>query len=55
MIAGDIIYDGELVTDAFHSDMADFRRSMNRLRDTFPSAWSMPGISPAMERHGRNS
>jgi glyoxylase-like metal-dependent hydrolase (beta-lactamase superfamily II) len=32
MIAGDIIYDGELVTDAFHSDMNDYRRSMAMLR-----------------------
>jgi glyoxylase-like metal-dependent hydrolase (beta-lactamase superfamily II) len=33
MIAGDIIYDGELVTETFHSDMDDYRASMNMLRD----------------------
>ncbi len=33
MIAGDIIYDGELVTDTFHSNMDDYRRSMAMLRD----------------------
>jgi glyoxylase-like metal-dependent hydrolase (beta-lactamase superfamily II) len=33
MIAGDIVYDGELVTDTFHSNMDDYRASMAMLRD----------------------
>jgi glyoxylase-like metal-dependent hydrolase (beta-lactamase superfamily II) len=33
MIAGDIIYDGELVTDTFHSDLDAYRRTMTMLRD----------------------
>ncbi len=32
MIAGDIIYDGELVTDTFHSSMDEYRRSIEMLR-----------------------
>lgn len=31
LIAGDIVYDGELVTDTYHSDAADYRRSLARL------------------------
>ncbi len=31
LIAGDIVYDGPLVTDTFHSDLADYRRSLARL------------------------
>jgi len=31
LIAGDIVYDGELVTDTFHSDLGDYRRSLERL------------------------
>ena len=31
LIAGDIVYDGPLVEDTYHSDAADYRRSMERL------------------------
>jgi glyoxylase-like metal-dependent hydrolase (beta-lactamase superfamily II) len=31
LIAGDIVYDGELVTDTFHSDLQDYRGSLQRL------------------------
>lgn len=31
LIAGDIVYDGELVTDTYHSDLDAYRRSLNRL------------------------
>lgn len=31
LIAGDIVYDGDLVTDTFHSDIGDYRRSLARL------------------------
>ncbi len=31
LIAGDIVYDGELVADTFHSDLGDYRRSLERL------------------------
>ena len=31
LIAGDIVYDGELVTDTFHSDLGAYRRSLERL------------------------
>ncbi len=31
LIAGDIVYDGELVADTFHSDLCDYRRSLERL------------------------
>ncbi|MHA6688158.1 MBL fold metallo-hydrolase [Mesorhizobium sp. A556] len=31
LIAGDIVYDGDLVTDAFHSNRDDYRRSLERL------------------------
>ncbi len=37
MIAGDIIYDGPLVTDCYHSDMDDYRATMRRLRELEPS------------------
>jgi glyoxylase-like metal-dependent hydrolase (beta-lactamase superfamily II) len=33
LIAGDILYDGELITDTYHSDMDDYIRSMKRLLD----------------------
>lgn len=33
LISGDIIYDGELVTDTFHSDLVDYARSLKRLRE----------------------
>lgn len=33
LIAGDIVYDGELVTDTFHSDLTDYRRSLHRIAD----------------------
>ncbi|MBK0398901.1 MBL fold metallo-hydrolase [Limibaculum sp. M0105] len=33
LIAGDILYDGELITDTYHSDMDDYVRSMKRLLD----------------------
>ena len=33
LIAGDILYDGELITDAYHSDIGDYVRSMKRLLD----------------------
>jgi len=33
LIAGDIVYDGALVTDTFHSDLADYRRSLDRLAE----------------------
>jgi glyoxylase-like metal-dependent hydrolase (beta-lactamase superfamily II) len=31
LIAGDIVYDGDLVTDTFHSNLDDYRRSLERL------------------------
>ena len=33
MIAGDIIYDGALVTETFHSDLGDYRQSMAMLKE----------------------
>ncbi|MEM6526652.1 MAG: MBL fold metallo-hydrolase [Chloroflexota bacterium] len=33
LIAGDIVYDGELVEDTYHSDMDDYIASMKRLLD----------------------
>jgi glyoxylase-like metal-dependent hydrolase (beta-lactamase superfamily II) len=33
MIAGDIIYDGPLVTDCYHSDISDYLETMRRLRE----------------------
>lgn len=32
LIAGDIVYDGTLIDDTFHSDRADYARSLQRLR-----------------------
>lgn len=32
LIAGDIVYDGELIDDTFHSDHAAYARSLERLR-----------------------
>jgi len=32
LFAGDVVYDGELVDDAFHSDIDDYLESMERLR-----------------------
>lgn len=31
LFSGDIVYDGPLIEDAYHSDAADYRRSMERL------------------------
>lgn len=31
LISGDIVYDGPLIEDTYHSDAADYRRSMERL------------------------
>ena len=33
LISGDLIYDGPLIEDSYHSDAADYVRSMRRLRD----------------------
>ena len=33
LIAGDIVYDGPLITDTYHSDMGDYIASMKRLLD----------------------
>lgn len=33
LFSGDIVYDGPLITDAYHSDMADYIASMKRLRE----------------------
>ncbi|MCL5777385.1 MBL fold metallo-hydrolase [Limibaculum sp. FT325] len=33
LIAGDILYDGELITGTYHSDIGDYVRSMKRLLD----------------------
>lgn len=33
LISGDIVYDGELVEDTYHSNAQDYRRSMTRLYD----------------------
>jgi len=32
LFSGDVVYDGELVDDAYHSDIDDYRESMERLR-----------------------
>lgn len=37
MIAGDIVYDGPLVVDCYHSDIDDYRGTMQRLREMEPS------------------
>ena len=33
LISGDLIHDGPLIEDTYHSDAADYARSMRRLRD----------------------
>jgi glyoxylase-like metal-dependent hydrolase (beta-lactamase superfamily II) len=33
LLTGDIVYDGPLIEDTYHSDPADYVRSMRRLRD----------------------
>ena len=33
LISGDLVYDGPLIEDTYHSDAADYVRSMRRLRD----------------------
>lgn len=33
LISGDIIYDGELIEDAYHSDLEDYAASLRRLRE----------------------
>jgi glyoxylase-like metal-dependent hydrolase (beta-lactamase superfamily II) len=33
LFAGDVVYDGELIEDAYHSNPADYYRSMVRLYD----------------------
>jgi glyoxylase-like metal-dependent hydrolase (beta-lactamase superfamily II) len=33
LISGDLFYDGPLIEDTYHSDAADYARSMRRLRD----------------------
>jgi glyoxylase-like metal-dependent hydrolase (beta-lactamase superfamily II) len=33
LFSGDAIYDGELIDDAYHSDLDDYIRTMRRLRD----------------------
>ena len=37
LIAADVVYDGPLVTNCYHSDMDDYRASMRRLRELEPS------------------
>ncbi len=36
LIAQDVVYDGELVTDCLGANMADYRRTMQRLREVAP-------------------
>lgn len=33
LISGDVIYDGELIEDAYHSDLGDYAQSLRRLRE----------------------
>lgn len=33
LFSGDIVYDGELIEDTYHSDAADYRKSLERLYD----------------------
>lgn len=33
LISGDIIYDGDLIEDAYHSDLTDYAASLRRLRE----------------------
>ena len=33
LISGDLIHDGPLIEDTYHSDAADYARSMRRPRD----------------------
>ncbi|MEO1874875.1 MAG: MBL fold metallo-hydrolase [Cobetia sp.] len=33
LISGDVIYDGELIEDAYHSDLDDYTSSLRRLRE----------------------
>ncbi|KGE77898.1 MBL fold metallo-hydrolase [Halomonas salina] len=33
LISGDVIYDGELIEDAYHSDLSDYAASLRRLRE----------------------
>lgn len=37
LIAADVIYDGPLVTDCYHSDMGDYVASLKRLRELQPA------------------
>ena len=46
LFSGDTVYDGPLVTDAWHSSIDDYVRSMERLL-SFPFAWFTAGISGA--------
>jgi len=37
LIAQDVVYDGPLVTNCYHSDLAVYRQTMRRLREIEPS------------------
>ncbi|MEO1200858.1 MAG: MBL fold metallo-hydrolase [Pseudomonadota bacterium] len=36
MIAGDFLYDGDLITNAYHSNMADYHATMRGMREVSP-------------------
>jgi glyoxylase-like metal-dependent hydrolase (beta-lactamase superfamily II) len=50
LIAGDILYDGPLVTDTFHSDLGDYRRTLASMRD-LPVSVVHGGHFPSFGRH----
>jgi glyoxylase-like metal-dependent hydrolase (beta-lactamase superfamily II) len=49
LFSGDAIYDGELIDDAYHSDIEDYIRTMRRLRD-FPATVVHGGHFPSFGR-----
>jgi glyoxylase-like metal-dependent hydrolase (beta-lactamase superfamily II) len=49
LFSGDVVYDDELIDDCVGSDIADYRRSMRRLRDLDVSIVH-PGHGPSFDR-----
>ncbi len=49
LLSGDIIYDGPLITDTYHADLADYETSLRRLAD-LPAAIIHGGHFPSFGR-----
>jgi glyoxylase-like metal-dependent hydrolase (beta-lactamase superfamily II) len=54
LISGDLIHDGPLIEDTYHSDAADYARSMRRPRD-LPARIVHSGHFPSFSRDRQHS